>query len=259
MSNSFGGVNFFNWIGLDLVSLIVTVTFVFVAGIIRGYSGFGFAMVAVTSISLVLPPVQVVPIVLILEVLASIRLVPQVWGDIDWFSLRWLLIGSLFATPFGVYLLANIPATPMRIFISLLVLVAAILLIRGWAWKRMPGRPLILTTGAACGVLNGAAAIGGPPVILFYLSSPAGVTVSRASIIAYFFGIDGLSLAMASIQGLTTLKTLQTSTACLLPLLFGIAIGSRMFIKADKDSFRQHVLILLIILSIAGLLRSIFI
>ena len=55
---------------------------------------------------------------------------------------------------------------------------------RGWAWKRMPGKPMTFATGVACGILNGAAAIGGPPVILLYLSSPAGVTVSRALIIA---------------------------------------------------------------------------
>jgi uncharacterized membrane protein YfcA len=247
-----------SWLGLDPVSLIVTVVSVFVAGIIRGYSGFGFAMVAVTSMSLVLPPVIAVPTVLILEVLASIRLVPQVWNDIDWYSLRWLLIGSLLATPFGVYLLANIPEAPMRISISLLVLAAAFLLMRGWAWKQMPGRPLIFATGVGCGLLNGAAAIGGPPVILLYLSSPAGVTVSRASIIAYFLGIDGLSLAMASLQGLTTSQTLLTAAVCLPPLLLGIGAGSKMFIKVDKDSFRHHVLILLIILSLAGFIRAIF-
>jgi len=246
-------------LGLDLFSLIVTSTSVFVAGIIRGYSGFGFAMVAVTSISLVLPPIQAVPIVLILEVMASIQLVPQVWRDIDWFSLRWLLAGSFFAAPFGVYLLANMPAVPMRVFISLLVMVAAILLMRGWAWKRMPGRLLNIVTGVASGTLNGAAAIGGPPVILLYLSSPAGITVSRASIIAYFFGIDVMSLTMASIQGLTTSRTVITSIVCLVPLLLGIGMGSRMFIKVDKDFFRKHVLILLIILSIAGLLRALII
>jgi uncharacterized membrane protein YfcA len=248
-----------NLFGLDLFSLIVTFISVFVAGIIRGYSGFGFAMVAVTSILLVLPPVQVVPLVLILEILASIRLIPQVWRDIDWHSLRWLLVGSLFATPIGVYLLANVPEAPMRISISLMVLVAAILLLFGWTWRRMPGRPLILSTGVACGILNGAAAIGGPPVILFYLSSPAAVTVSRASIIAYFLGIDVMGLAMASIQGLTTSKTFLMTGFCLLPLYFGITIGSRMFIQTDKESFRHHVLILLIILSIAGLLRGIFV
>jgi hypothetical protein len=248
-----------NYLGLDLFSIGVAVIAVFVAGVIRGYSGFGFAMVAVTSMSLVVPPARVVPLVLILEVMASISLVPQVWKDIDWYSLRWLLAGSLFATPFGAYLLVNMPAEPMRISISLLVLVAAILLLRGWSWKRMPSRPLILTTGITCGILNGAAAIGGPPVILLYLSSPAGVAVSRASIIAYFLGIDTMSLVMASINGLTTFQTILLTVVCLIPLLLGIVAGSKMFIKVDKESFRHHVLILLIILSIAGLLRGILI
>jgi hypothetical protein len=246
-----------NYLSLDISSLIVAVIAVLIAGFIRGYSGFGFAMVAVTSMSLVIPPARVVPLVLILEVMASISLVPQVWKDIDWYSLRWLLAGSLFATPFGAYLLANIPPEPMRMSISLLVLVAAILLLRGWAWKRMPGKPLILATGIACGILNGAAAIGGPPVILMYLSSPAGVTVSRASIIAYFLGIDTMSLVMASIHGLTTFQTLLLTVVCIIPLLLGIAVGSKMFIKVEKESFRQHVLILLIILSSVGLLRGI--
>jgi uncharacterized membrane protein YfcA len=247
--------------GLDfnLVSLAFSTTAVFVASIIRGYSGFGFAMVAVTSLSLMLPPIQVVPTVLILEVVASINLVPHVWADIDWFSLRWLLAGSVLATPFGVYLLATIPAAPMRISISLLVLAAAVFMLRGWAWQRMAGRTLIFIIGAACGMLNGAAAIGGPPVILFYLSSPAGVTVSRASMIAYFLGIDAISLIMVSIEGLTTSKTLLTAGACLPPLILGIAIGRRIFKKVNKESFRHHVLILLIVLSISVMLRSLFI
>jgi len=248
-----------NYLGLDLTSLIIAVVAVFTAGVIRGYSGFGFAMVAVTSMALVIPPARVVPLVLILEVLASISLLPQVWKDIDWYSLRWLLAGSLVATPFGAYLLAHVPADPMRMSISLLVLVAAILLLRGWAWKQMPGRPLILTTGVTCGILNGAAAIGGPPVILLYLSSPAGVTVSRASIIAYFLGIDSMSLVMASIHGLLTLQTLLLTLVCLVPLILGIVIGSNIFLRIDKKSFRHHVLVLLILLSLAGLVRGLFI
>jgi hypothetical protein len=247
-----------NSLPIELVSLIVSAVAVFLAGIIRGYSGFGFAMVAVTSMSLVLPPARVVPAVLILEVLASIRLLPQVRNDIDWYSLRWLLFGSLIGIPLGVYLLATIPPAPMRMSISLMVLMASILLMRGFAWKRMPGIILILTTGLACGMLNGAAAIGGPPVILFYLSSPAGVKVSRASIIAYFLGIDTLCLLMAAIQGLTDFKTIFLTAVCLIPLLLGIAVGSRMFIKIDQTSFRRHVLVLLMMLSMAGLFRSIF-
>lgn len=242
--------------GYELFTLTIIWIAVFIAGIIRGYSGFGFAMVAVTSMSLVLAPAQAVPVVLILEVLASIRLIPQVWRKIDWYSLRWLLIGSFFAIPVGVYFLATIPAEPMRLFISALVLIAAILLLSGWAWRRMPGRPLILTTGVTCGLLNGAAAIGGPPVILFYLSSPAGVAVSRASIIAYFLGIDVISLVMTTIQGLVTMETLRLTAMALLPLLLGINLGSRMFKNVNEKAFRKHVLVLLIILAVIGLVKG---
>ena len=252
------GLSDLNGIIVEFGPLIISIVAVFGAGIIRGYSGFGFAMVAVTSMSLVLPPAQVVPTVLILEVLASLRLVPQVRKDIDWYSLRWLLFGSLVGIPFGVYLLATVPPAPMRISISLMVFIASILLLRGFAWKRMPGVMLILITGLACGMLNGAAAIGGPPVILFYLSSPAGIKVSRASIIAYFLGIDTMCLIVAAIQGLTTFQTLFLTAVCLIPLLLGITVGSRMFIKIDQASFRRHVLILLMLLSMAGLFRSFF-
>jgi uncharacterized membrane protein YfcA len=154
--------------------------------------------------------------------------------------------------------LPNQTAASRRMSISLLVLIAAILLMRGFAWKRMPGTSLIISTGLACGMLNGSAAIGEPPVILFYLSSPAGVTVSRASIIAYFLGIDSRSLVMAAIQGLTTSATLPITAVCLLPLLLGVTAGSRMFTSVDQESFRRHVLILLIILAIVELARSTF-
>ena len=40
--------------GYELLTLIIIWIAVFIAGIIRGYSGFGFAMVAVTSMALVL-------------------------------------------------------------------------------------------------------------------------------------------------------------------------------------------------------------
>jgi uncharacterized membrane protein YfcA len=247
-----------NLIGLDPVSLLVTAATVFTAGVIRGFSGFGFAMVAVTGMSLVLPPVQVVPAVLILDVLASLQLIPSIRRQIDWPSLRRLLAGALLATPAGVYVLATLPPAPMRVCISLAVLAAAVLLMRGWGWKRMPGAGFTAAVGAASGLLNGAAAIGGPPVILFYLSSPAGVAVSRASMIAFFLGLDILSLATAATQGLATATTFRLMLVAAIPLVLGIAAGSRLFARFGQAAFRRGVLILLMMLAAAGLLRALW-
>lgn len=231
---------------------------VLAAAVIRGYSGFGFAMVAVTGMSLVMPPAIVVPVVLILEMVASIQLLPQVWRDISWVSLRCLFIGSVAAVPLGVFFLSSVSEVPMRVGISVLVLATALLLARGFALRRMPGCGFTLGVGVLCGVLNGAAAIGGPPAILFYLSSPAGVAVSRASIIVYFLGIDLLTLGTAAYQRLVTVQTLYLAAVCLVPLVAGIGLGSRVFQRVDPTLFRRNVLCLLMALASSGLLRSFF-
>ena len=238
--------------------MIIGLAAVLTAAVIRGYSGFGFAMVTVTGMSLVMPPTLVVPVVLVLDVAASIQLLPQVWRDISWVSLRCLFVGSVAAIPLGVFLLSSLPEAPMRAGISILVLVTAILLARGFALKRMPGWGFTLGVGVLCGIFNGAAAIGGPPAVLFYLSSPAGVSISRASLIVYFLGIDLVTLTIAAYRQLVTVQTLYLAAACVIPLIAGIALGNRIFQRIDQALFRRNVIYLLMALASAGLLRSLF-
>jgi uncharacterized membrane protein YfcA len=210
---------------LTAPQLGIAMVVVFVAAFVRGYSGFGFAMVAVTGLSLLRPPAEIVPMVLALDIAAGVHLLPSAWADVDWRSLRWLLVGMVVSTPLGVWVLASLPAAGTRMLVSVAVLIASVALWRGFSLRELPGLGATLATGAASGVLNGGAAIGGPPVILFYFSSPAGATVSRASLIMYFLGI-------------------------------GIIIGSGRFTRTDPESFRRAVLVLLMLLSIAGFIRA---
>src|SRR3954447_9295235 len=168
---------------------------IFLAAIVRGYSGFGFSLLAVTSLSLMLTPAEVVPAIFLLEIAASLHLLPGIWKDIHWRSIGPLIIGCLVATPLGVWLLANVSPAPMQIALAAFVLAATLLLWRGYALKTMPGTIASGAVGAASGFFNGAFGIGGPPVILFYFSSPAGHVAGRASVIAYFLATDLIGLA----------------------------------------------------------------
>jgi uncharacterized membrane protein YfcA len=232
---------------------------ILIAGIIRGYSGFGFSMVAVICLSLVFSPKEAVPLILLMEIVASASLLPRVWRQVDWHSLLWLSVGVVFGTPAGVYLLANIPARPMRAAIAITVMALVVLLWRGFALKTMPSRGQTVATGVASGLLNGAATIGGPPVILFYFSTPAGVAVSRASLIAFFLGTDILAFVICLTQGLVNTKTGVMLGACLIPLLIGIRLGSHFFNKSNEESFRRKVLILLMILSMVAFIRALWV
>jgi hypothetical protein len=241
---------------LTAAHLGIAMFVVFVAAFVRGYSGFGFAMVAVTGLSLLRPPAEIVPMVLALDIVAGANLVPSVLGDVDWRSLRWLLVGMVVSTPLGVWVLASAPAATTRMLVSVAVLIASAALWRGFSLRAIPGPGATFATGAASGVLNGGAAIGGPPVILFYFSSPAGATVSRASLIMYFLGTDIVSIGFCTFYGLLTAEALLRAVALLVPLGLGVVIGSRRFARTSPESFRRVVLVLLMLLSIAGFIRA---
>ncbi len=227
-----------------------------IAAIVRGYSGFGFSMLAVSGLTLALPPAEAVPIVFILEVAASIHMLPGVWRQVDWRSLWPLVVGALVATPFGVHLLATLPETPVRLAIAALVVTTTILIWRGFALKRVPGLGATLATGTAVGLLNGGLGIGGPPVILFYLSSPAGTAAVRASLVAYFLATDTYALVLGAAEGLVTTRTFLTALLMLPLLAVGIVVGSRGFIRTDPAAFRKAVLVLLLALSVVGVVRA---
>jgi uncharacterized protein len=225
---------------------------IFLAAIVRGYSGFGFSLLSVTALSLVFAPAEIVPSVFMLEVAASLHLLPSIWKDIHWRSLVPLIVGCLIATPFGVWLLANVPAASMQIAISLFVLVAVLLMWMGFALKSMPGPIASTAVGAASGFANGAFGIGGPPVVLFYFASPAGVAAGRASLIAYFLATDLIGLANQSVHGLITRDAMLRAAVFLLPLLAGVWLGARSFASANPETFRKIVLLIMAALAVVG-------
>ena len=134
---------------------------------------------------------------------------------------------------------------------------AAIALWRGYALARTPGTVATFATGALSGILNGSTAVGGPPVIVFYFASPAGATVGRASIIAYFLGTDAVGAGMATVGGLVDLDALIRFAWFLPAMLVGASLGNRRFLGADPETFRRAALVLLMALALAGLVRAV--
>jgi uncharacterized protein len=181
----------------------------------------------------------------------------HVWREVEWRSLWLLLAGTVAATPLGIYALAALPADALRIALALVVLVAAILIWRGFARERTPGRSATVGVGLAAGFLNGSMAIVGPPVILFYFATPLGVAVGRASMVTYLLGTDSIGPGMFALQGLVGAEILWR-TACFLPvLLLGVAAGHRGFVAASPQTAKRFALLLLIGLAVALLVRSI--
>jgi hypothetical protein len=237
-------------------SVAYVVLAVFAGAFVKGYSGFGASMMWVASLSLVMPPDRVVPMVLLWEVASSLQLLPSVWRKVEWRSLGWLSLGAGIATPVGVLLLASFSADAIRIFIAIVVLVGSFLIWRGANWVGQPGTLTTITVGLAFGVLNGSTALGGPPVVLFYLATPIGAAVGRASIIAFFLATDAMAAGSQAFAGVLSLEVVAAAGFFLPVMLGGVWVGARHFIQTDPEDFKRFSLFLLMGLGIALLLRA---
>ena len=237
--------------------LALSCLIIFLAAIVRGFSGFGFSLLTITALSLFYPPVEIIPSIFMLELAASANLLPSIWKDIHWKSLGPLTVGCLVATPIGVWALAHVAPAPMQIALSIFVLVATYLMWRGFALKTMPGPIASTMAGAASGLSNGAFGIGGPPVILFYFASPAGNVAGRASLVAFFLATDIIGLANQSVHGLITWDTAVRALIFLPALLAGVWVGARSFKGTDPETFRKYVLGILAFLAVVILLKAV--
>jgi uncharacterized membrane protein YfcA len=242
--------------GLEATTLAYAWAAIFVGGFIRGYTGFGSSMIWVSSLTQVMPAARVVPVILALEVLASAHLLPGAWPAVQWTTVWPLMLAAWLATPIGVWILARLSPAAMQLAISLVVLATAGLLWRGYTLRRMPGTPATLAIGAVSGVLTGSTSAGGPPLVMFYLSSPAGMAVQRASLIACFLGIDAVGVGIAALAGLVPAESVVLVALLLPAMLVGTALGDRRFLGTTPETFRRVALLLLAALGLAGILRA---
>jgi uncharacterized membrane protein YfcA len=138
----------------------------------------------------------------------------------------------------------------MKVALAVAVLGAVGLLGSGYKRQSMPNPAETIATGGVAGMLNGAFGIVAPPVIVFFFASPAGATISRASLIAFFIGTDMMGLAFLAREGLIGLDSLHRFLLFAPPLFAGQWLGVRCFKSAEPATFRLWVLRLLVLLAL---------
>lgn len=243
-------------LSLGPIALVYLVAVMAVAAFARGYSGFGAPALVVTGGSLVVAPQTLVPLILMLDVAASVGQLRGVLRDIEWRRLWLLLLGSAPATPLGVLALDLVPADAARVVVALYVIVISVVLLRGWRLQRPVGDIGVVLLGAACGFITGLIAMGGMIVVTFLTADGTRPAALRATLIAYFLPLDGFATLLFALQGRYTAAGL-TAVAFALPILaLGVWIGGRHFLAATPEQFRRFTLGLLIVLGIAALVRA---
>ena len=142
-------------ISLSLLEFIFFTLVILLASCVRGFSGFGFSASSVSLLSFIMPAKEIVPIILLLEIVASFFMIPSIINKINWRFVLFLLFGVIIGTPIGVRLLASLDPNLMHLIISLTVLIFAYLLLKGYKNKKLNHNVSKFFVGGIAGTVNG--------------------------------------------------------------------------------------------------------
>jgi len=244
-----------NYFDFNLIQFLVILFIVFIASIIRGFNGFGFSATCMSLISFILPPIEIVPVILILEVMVSIFMFPYIWNSIDWKFVFQILIGILIGSPIGLYLLKFLSPDITHLSICGIIIFFVILQLRGYSNKKINILPVKILAGGVSGIINGLGTLGGMPISLFLLITKVKPIVIRGSLAAIFFIADAYVLNLSFYVGIVEPIVIYRVIPLILVLPLGIFIGNKFFIKSREETYRKFVFYFLIIISIFGITK----
>ncbi|WP_137701245.1 sulfite exporter TauE/SafE family protein [Marimonas lutisalis] len=236
--------------------LAFAIAAVFLAGVVRGFTGFALSALIMATLVLLMPPVELIPVCALLELASSLVLMRDGFAAADKRMVLILQTGGLIGVPAGLYLTNTVDPDISRQLALLLIVTLALMQL---ARIRLPvsGAPLpTFLTGITSGFATGLASIGGMVIALYALARNLSPRVMRGSLILQIFIGGTLGLIWQSLYGMLTPTAFSRAGLLLFPMLAGVFLGRTLFTPAYESYYRPFSLLLLIGLGLAGLART---
>lgn len=225
----------------------------FIAGTVRGFAGFGTALIYIPLASIVLDPIPAIATMIVMDIVGPLPMLPKAARHVDRGDLARLVLGAALALPVGLATLFLLDPDVFRVIVSIVSLGMLTGLVLGWRYTGTLGRGPVIGTGAACGFLGGVAGIPGPPVIFVYMASALPPAVIRANITFFLFGYDWLVVAMLAVAGRLESGLVLTGLALIVPNMLGTFLGTALFVPRHERMYRWAAYALILAAALASL------
>jgi uncharacterized membrane protein YfcA len=223
------------------------------AGLTRGFSGFGGAMVYMPLIAAIYDPrIAAVTILLVDFVSATPFAIPEV-RRCTWREVAPLSVAMAAGLPIGVWLLIVLDPIVLRWLIAVMVLSLVPVLASGWRYHGAPRLPMTIGVGLFSGVTAGAVLIAGPPVILYWLGGGNSAKIVRANLMVFFMICDIILVAIFGFTSLFEARPLALSLLLGVPYLAGMGLGSHYFHGTSDRLYRNIAYVIIALAALVSL------
>lgn len=240
---------------LSTQDLIIVAIIICSAYLVRGIAGFGSGLIAIPLLALMMPLSFAVPLIVLLDYVASASHGVKHHESIQWRDLIPLLPFSVIGVLMALYLFNYVDAQILQYGLGVFLLLFAIYSLFSispntklsimWA---IPGG----TLGGFIGTLFGT---GGPFYVLYLKIRGLDKTQFRATF-ATIFLIDGMSRIIGYlVSGFFDLALLKVAAITIPLMAIGMYVGGHVHSNLSQQTFQRGISILLIVSGISLLIK----
>jgi uncharacterized membrane protein YfcA len=226
---------------IEPASLALAALVVLCAFFIFGVSGFGSSIVAVPLLAQIYPLKVVVPMMVIIDICASLYVGRKSSGDANTQELKWLFPFSLIGMVLGIFLLIRAPSEPLLLILGIFAAINGIRILvqRNVEFRDPINRWWALPFGFFGGVFTALFATGGPVYVSYLSLRINNPKVLRATMAFAIFILAFLRLTLMLVTGLILSWEVIGLAVCLMPVTFlGMWAGSHIHTKLSNASMR---------------------
>lgn len=239
-------------------AFVVMLVIVFIAGIIRGFTGFGSALLAVPALAMLYGPAQAVVIEVLIEIPVTLGLLPTAVREADRKTVLPILAMFVIFVPLGALMLSLANPDYVKIGIGLFVLFSVLLMTQHHKIAGLFTPKSSYIVGALSGTTQGLTGMGGPLFATALIARNDPNARTRANIAAVAGGIIILSVVSFAIVGLITAPVLISAALACPAILLGVWTGTILFRSHSHRNLRGLLMGLLVAIAVVTLWDSTF-
>jgi len=233
---------------------ILIAALVFVAAFAQSLTGFGFALIIMPLLTMLLGVRTAAPVVALVAITVYTVNIVRYRRAINVPEVLRLGLASAAGVPLGIWVLANASEdVVMRVLGAILVAYAGYAL-AGPEVRRELSRGWAYPAGFLAGCLGGAYNTPGPPLIIYGSVRMWTRDEFRAVLQVLFFVNASLVVASHALAQHLTKQVLVYYLLAVPALLAGILLGSIVDRRIDQSQFRTIVMVMIVLLGLALLL-----
>lgn len=227
---------------LTFITILTTIVIILIASMLKGITGFGFALLSFPLLSFIFPISMLVPAFAIFNFFTSAYILFGLKEKAKWYYIVPMIVASLGGIPLGIYALEYMNEDTLKLIAGIIIIIFSLKLLKGVELARRNIKMPVFFAGFLSGILSSSISLDGPPLVIAMSRKGYNKEIFRG-IFSWFSVFSSLFASVAFyMKGFLTPDAIKFAVFAMPLLILGSGWGAKLAKKIHQEQFRKLVI-----------------